>query len=223
MRALCSLIALTFFSTLANAVPVQYSFELTVTEIRTGDRVDPYYANFHLGQKFTGTFFYDFESAVALEYGLGYWNTFRLEVMIDETLVTTRYDYKYLEPGYISGTRVSLTDGPEGGMDSFFMFEEVPHANGGYLGDYQAEQFYIDLYDFDGTALTGDVPGPIDFTQFDGGRWNFWSWGRESMYSSLLLYGTVSNIREVPEPSTLWLASLSLLGVVMMRRRRSHS
>jgi hypothetical protein len=217
MRTLPVAITLFALSAAVQATPVTYSFDLTIDQINGGSTPDPYYSNFQPGQSFHGTFTYDADTATS--GFLGYRNTTSLEVLMHDTLVTTRYGYGD------DGTVVSLNDSAPGGEDSYFLFEELPLVSGGYLADYQAEQFYMNLIDSDGTALSSNVPAPIDFTRFDSGSWNFWSWGNEALYSPILLYGTVANLREVPEPALLGLAALGFasIGVVRVFRRRRAS
>jgi hypothetical protein len=203
----------------SQAVPIAWSFDLMVTELRTdADKiVDPYYTQFHLGQAFQGSFVYDPDTAISVgPFSTSYYNTFQYSVQIGDALIGNT-------GGYRPHTNVQ-----DAASDAFNMFDEVPNLLGGFFGSTGGyiEQTYFTFEDGGEHAVEGGALGSVDFSLFGSTRWNFW-WqppdGPGSAgYSRLLMYGTIGNVHEVPEPGTLGLlaAALASFGFFSIRRRR---
>ena len=204
----------------SQAMPVEWSFDLMVNELRTdADKiVDPYYAQFHLGQTFHGSFVYDPAVAIPVTpFSTDYYNTFQYSVQIGDALIGNSGGFR---------PHTNATDDPA--SDSFFMFDEVPNLLGGFFGSTggQIEQTYFTFENGGEHAVEGGALGAVDFALFGNTGWNFW-WqppdGPGSAgYSRLLMYGTIENVREVPEPGTfaLFAAALGAFGVFGLRRRQ---
>lgn len=203
----------------SQAVPVEWSFDLTVTELRTdADKiVDPYYAQFHLGQAFHGSFVYDPAAAISVgPFSTYYYNTLQYSVQIGDALIGNSGGYR------------PHTNAEDAASDWFYMFDEVPNLLGGYFGSTGGyiEQTYFTFEDGGEHAVEGGALGAVDFSLFGNTGWNFW-WqppdgpGSEG-YSRLLMYGTIDNLREVPEPGALALFAVALgtFGVFGFRRRQ---
>lgn len=205
---------------LLHAAPIDYSFTLTVNELQSGGSKpsDPYYSQFFLGQTFNGTFTYDPDAAFMGADG-GYRGALQYQVQIGDASVHN------LPCGPTTGCRPSMffNDSPAGtGPDGLMVFDEVPTFEGNFGPNTDTgyiEQFYFSLTDTAGSLLSSSTPGAINFSAFDGSLFNFW-WQQEVTFSRLLIYGTVGNIHEVPEPATFGLFALGLAGVFVFARRR---
>jgi hypothetical protein len=228
-RSLAVPLALIAAPTLSHAVPIDYRFDLTVTELTSGGSPDPYYSGFHVGQTFQGTFTYDPDAAILASPGSNaYYGAFQYAVRIGDATIRNG-----VQSDGAFRPRVSLIDSPAGaGTDSFLMFDEVPLYDGsfGSEGGGYVEQFYFNLGNSSGTAFSGSTPVAVDFSSFDSTLFNFW-WQPDdgpgsAGYSRLLMYGTVGNFQEVPTPGPLglWIAAAAgLVGVRLVRGRQSAS
>jgi hypothetical protein len=228
-RSLVVPLALLTAPVVSHAVPVEYQFDLTVTELGSGgssNPPDPYYSGFHVGQVFQGSFLFDPDAAIPVSPGSSsYYGAFQYSVQIGDALIRSG-----VRSDGAARPVLNFLDSPAGaGADTFFMFDEIP-LHDGFFGsepDGYVEQFYFNLGSSSGAAFNGTAPGPVDFSAFDDTLFNFW-WqppdGPSSLgYSRLLMYGTVGNFQEVPEPGPLSLlvaAAGGLFGLRLIARRK---
>jgi hypothetical protein len=228
--SLLPMLALLTAPALAHAVPVTYSFDLTVRELSVGpnNAFDPYYAQFHLGQQFQGTLTYDPDDARPISHSDDYYNAFQYSVRIGDALIGTSSASG--DPLFFFRPHTGAVDRPAGtNNDGFRMFDEVPVVQDGVFGSVvgYVEQIYMDLWNGSDDAVVGGPLGKVDFSLFAGSLWNFW-WQPANppgtpAYSRLTMSGTIDNVREGPEPGALALSLVALAGFAVARIARARA
>lgn len=199
----------------AYALSYRYDFTGTITTVDVMQPLPEHLPEISAGDLFTGSLVYRFDPSLEdmdSDPSRGYYPTSHSYVL-NFNGFTVESNAIYVPTAIVNGA----------GGDSFGIYDFSPVMSP--VGDYYSTDLDLSFGDSTGTAFSDDsLPAMIDATLFDGGSLFF---AIEDSHGIGInwVYGSIGSITQypVPEPSTLLLSSLGLVGMGACFRKRFNT